>query len=178
MPRLNAVTADQAEGELKEIYDGLTSKMGKIINIFQAMGNSPAALKAYLSMSAALAEGDLSPEDREAIYLAVSQHNNCNYCVSAHTMLAQKIGIDADEILQMRRHAPSSDQHRALIQFVLRVMASKGFVEDAELAAIRDAGYSDGQIAEAIAYIGLATYSNLFNHVHDTELDFPQAPAI
>lgn len=178
MPRLNNVTADQAEGELKEIYDGLTRKMGKVINIFQAMGNSAAALKAYLNMSSALADGDLAPEDREAIYLAVSEHNNCNYCVSAHTVIAKKVGIDGDEILNMRRHEPSDPKRHALVHFVLRVMATKGFVEDAELAAVRDAGYSDGQIAEAIAYIGLATYSNLFNHVHATELDFPEAPAI
>ena len=48
-------------------------------------------------------------------------------------------------------------------------------MEDAELKAVQTAGYSDGQISEAIAFIGLATYSNLFNHVYGTELDFPAA---
>ena len=176
MPRLNVVKPEDATGPVKEIYEDLTKKMGKVINIFQGMGNSPAALKAYLSMSGALNHGELSPEDREVVYLGVSQRNHCQYCVSAHTLLAKKAGLNDEEILSIRRFAPQSEQHQALLKFVTRVIETQGFVEDSEVAAVREAGYSDGQIAEAIAYIGLATYSNLFNHVYGTELDFPPAP--
>ncbi len=178
MPRLNVVKPEQAAGEVKEIYDDLTKKMGKVINIFQGMGNSPAALKAYLSMSGALGHGELSPEDREVVYLGVSQRNNCTYCLSAHTLLAKKAGLNDEEILGIRRFEPKSEKHQALLKFITRVMETHGFVEDSEIAAVQDAGYSDGQIAEAIAYIGLATYSNLFNHVNGTELDFPEAPGV
>ena len=102
MPRLNVVSPDQATGPVKQIYDDLTTQMGKVVNIFQGMANSPAALRAYLSMSAALAEGDLSPEDREVVYLAVSESNGCHYCVSAHSMLAKRIGLSEDETLAAR----------------------------------------------------------------------------
>lgn len=78
MPRLNVVSPNQATGPAKQINDDLTAKMGKVVNIFQGVANSPAALKAYLSMSAALAEGELSPEDREVVYLAVSESNGCS----------------------------------------------------------------------------------------------------
>ena len=176
MPRLNVVEPNEATGAVKEIYVDLTSKMGQVVNIFKGMGNSPAALKAYLSMSLALSEGELSVEDREVVYLGVSQRNECNYCISAHTMLAKLVGMDDEQILAIRRLEPQSESHRALLRFVLRVMDTRGFVEDADITAVREAGYSDGQIAEAIAFIGLATYSNLFNHVFDTELDFPAAP--
>ena len=88
MPRLNTVTPDTATGKTKEIYGDLTGAMGKVVNIFQGMGNSSAALEAYLAMSGALKKGDLSTEDREVIYLAVSEMNGCHYCVSAHTMIA------------------------------------------------------------------------------------------
>ncbi|MEX1028019.1 MAG: carboxymuconolactone decarboxylase family protein, partial [Candidatus Paceibacterota bacterium] len=59
-----------------------------------------------------------------------------------------------------------------------KVIATKGFVKDDDIDTVRGAGYSDGQIAESIGYIGLATFSNLFNHVHDTPLDFPPAPSL
>jgi len=118
------------------------------------------------------------PEDREVVYLGVSQKNGCNYCVSAHTTIAKKAGLNQDQILDIRRFSPESVKHQALLKFVSRVMETRGFVEDEDITAVREAGYTDGQIAEAIAYIGLATYSNFFNHVHDTELDFPPAPAI
>ena len=178
MPRLNVVDPDQATGKSKEIFDGLKKKMGRVVNIFKGMGNSPAALQAYLSMSGALAEGQLAPEDREAVYLAVSQQNGCSYCVSAHTVIAKRAGMTEDQILAIRKFQPQSDKLRALVKFVLRVMERKGFVDDADIAAVRQAGYSDGQIAEAVAYIGLATYSNLFNHIFNTPLDFPEAPKL
>ncbi len=178
MPRLTVVESDSAADDVKEIYSGLESKMGKVINIFKGMGNSSAALNAYLSMSGALKQGHLSPDDREVIYLAVSELNGCHYCVSAHTMISQKNGMADGEILAARRWESDNEQHQALLNFVRQVIDKKGFVSDEELDAVKDAGYTDGQIAETIAFIGLATYSNLFNHVFDTPLDFPEAPSL
>ncbi|MEX2139438.1 MAG: carboxymuconolactone decarboxylase family protein [Pirellulales bacterium] len=175
MPRLKAIQPAEATGPLKQIYDDLTAKTGRVVNIFQGMANSPAALRAYLSMSAALAEGALSRQDREAVYLAVSQNNGCDYCVSAHSMLASRVGLSEDETLAARRFVSSDDKRAALLEFVRKVIATKGFVRDEDITTVRQSGYSDGQIAEAIGYIGLATFSNLFNHVHDTPLDFPAA---
>jgi uncharacterized peroxidase-related enzyme len=178
MPRLNVVEPDQAQGKTKELFDHEVKAKGRVLNIFKAMGNSPAALKAYLDMASTLGGGELLPEDREVIYLGVSQSNDCNYCVSAHTMLAKKAGMTDDQIKAIRKFDPLSPKHQALLKFIRRVMDTKGRVSDGDVAAVQSAGYSDGQIAESIAYIGLATYSNFFNHVHDTPLDLPQAPAI
>lgn len=175
MPRLNVVQPDHASGAVKQVYADLTAKMGKVVNIFQGMANSPAALRAYVSMSAALAEGELSKEDREALYLAISENNGCDYCVSAHSMLARRAGLSEDETLLARQFRSPDARRAALLDFIRKVIATKGFVTDDDIAAVRQAGYSDGQIAEAIGYIGLATFSNLFNHVHDTPLDFPAA---
>src|SRR5690606_37526389 len=110
--------------------------------------------------------------------LAVSQKNGCEYCVAAHTQLAKKAGFEDNQILDIRRFSPEAAKHQALLTFVTRVMETKGHIDDTDIAAVRDAGYSDGQIAESIAYIGLATYSNLFNHVHGTQLDFPEVPSV
>ena len=64
------------------------------------------------------------------------------------------------------------------VAFVRRVIDTKGFVQESDLAAVKQAGYTDGQIAETVGYIALATYSNFFNHVYDTPLDFPQVPKV
>jgi uncharacterized peroxidase-related enzyme len=178
MPRLNVVAPAQATGKVKETYDSLQAKMGKVINIFQGMGNSAAALNAYLGMSKTLAEGELAPADREAIYLAASQYNNCTYCVAAHTLIAQRGGMSEDEVLAIRKFAPKNPKHQALVTFVKRVIDTKGFVQDADVAAVKKAGYTDGQIAETVGYIALATFSNFFNHVYDTPLDFPPVPKV
>jgi alkylhydroperoxidase family enzyme len=93
-------------------------------------------------------------------------------------MIAKRIGMSEEATIAARQFQSSSAGQATLLAFVKRVIASKGFVKDDEIQAVRDAGYSDGQIAEAIGYIGLATYSNLFNHVHDTPLDFPAASTL
>lgn len=179
MPRLNVIAPKHATGPLKETYDSITKKMGKVVNIFQGMANSPSALNAYLSMSAALAEGELSPQDRELVYLAVSESNGCNYCVSAHTMIATKqAGLSECDTLAARRFDSTDNKRAALLTFVSKVIATKGFVSDEDLAHVQVAGYTDGQIIEAIGYIGLATFSNLFIHVHGTLLDFPPAAKV
>ena len=178
MPRLNVLAPDQATGTVKELYNGFEAKLGKVINIFKGMGNSGAALQAYVGLSSALAGGELSPEDLEAIYLSVSERNQCGYCVSAHTMLAIKACLSDEEIIEFRKGGSSDEKRNALIDFTFKVMDTKGFVEDADIEAVREAGYNDAQIAETIGFISLATYTNLFNHVFDTELDFPQAPSL
>jgi uncharacterized peroxidase-related enzyme len=176
MPRLHVVEPNEATGDVKEIFGAFAQKIGKVINIFKGMGNSAAALKAYTGLSGALAAGELAPEDREAIYLSLSEKNDCGYCVAAHTMLAQKAGLSADEIIEFRRGGSSDAQRDALIKFVFRVVQTNGFVDDAEIETVQEAGYTDGQIAEAVAMIALVTYTNLFNHVFGSELDFPAAP--
>lgn len=178
MPRLNTVAPDQAQGAVQETYENLTKKMGKVLNIFQGMGNSSAALNGYIGLSQTLAGGELSEHDREVIYLGVSQANQCNYCIAAHTVVAKGKGMAEEETVAIRKGQPTEAKHQALLAFVNKVMETRGFVADADIQAVRDAGYTDGQIAETIGYIGLATFSNFFNHVYDTPLDFPEPPAI
>ena len=178
MPRLHVVDPSEATGEVKEIFGAFEQKLGKVINIFKGMGNSAAALKAYTGLSGALAAGELAPEDREAVYLSLSEKNDCGYCVAAHTMLAQKAGLSADEVIEFRRGGSSHAQRDALIKFVFRVVETNGFVDDADVEAVRSAGYSDAQIAESVAMIALVSYTNLFNHVFGSELDFPAAPEL
>ncbi len=178
MPRLHVIKPEEATGSAKEIYADVTKRMGKVVNIFQGMANSPAALRAYLAMSAALGDGELPPQDREAVYLAVSESNGCHYCVSAHSMLGKRAGMTDQSALAARQFQSTDSRQQALLSFVRKVIDTKGYVTDGDLAAVRDSGYSDGQIVEAIGYIALATFSNLFNHVHDTQVDFPPAPKL
>lgn len=178
MTRLNEVLPEEAAGDAKQIYADVKQEMGMVPNIFRGLANSPAALRGYLALSSALAEGELTREDREVLYLAVSEDSGCHYCVSAHTMLAKLAGVSEEETLAARQFGSSDSRRDALLKFTKKVITSKGFVSDEDLASVREAGYTDGQIAESVGYIALATFSNLFNHVHDTPLDFPAAPSL
>ncbi|MFO0967174.1 MAG: hypothetical protein U0793_16540 [Gemmataceae bacterium] len=51
-------------------------------------------------------------------------------------------------------------------------------VRNADVAAVRAAGYGDAEIAEVVAHVGLNVFTNYFNNVARTPLDFPKAPAL
>ena len=178
MARLSTVTPEQATGKAKDILDDVRQSFGSVPNIFTGLANSPAALGALVCMEQALSGGALSEAERQAVYLAVSQANGCQYCLAAHTMLAKKAGLSEEETLAVRRSQPGEDKHRSLVKFALAVLDKKGVVSDEDLSDFRSAGYGDAHAAEVVATIAECTFTNFFNHVHQTELDFPPAPAL
>jgi len=176
MGRLQSIDPSQATGRAKEIFDGPLK--GKAFNIFKAMASAPAALDTYLGMSGALSAGVLSAKEREAIQLAVGEANNCGYCVAAHTAIGKGAGLTEAQTVEARRGKVEDAKLGALTRFALAIHEKRGFVSDADLATFKAAGYADGHVAEVVANYALAVYTNYFNHVNQTDLDFPAAAAI
>ncbi|MEC9372857.1 MAG: carboxymuconolactone decarboxylase family protein [Planctomycetota bacterium] len=176
MSRLKPVDPTTATGEAKQIFDGPLK--GKHFNLFKSLANSPAALNAYLGMAGALSKGLLSAKEQETVQLAIAQQNDCDYCLAAHTALGKGAGLSVEQTIGARKGAIDDPKLDALSKFALALHEKKGWVDDADLKRIRDAGYQDGHIAEVVAVYSLATYTNFFNHLNDTPIDFPQAPAL
>ncbi len=176
MPRLNVVDPQRAEGKVRELFEG--PLQGKHFNIFKGLANSPAALEAYLALSGALQHAQLSAKEREYIALATAEANDCRYCLAAHTMLGKMAGLSDADMLAARRGDGTDPRLAALGRFVRALHEKKGYVSDADLAAVRAAGYTDGHIAEITAVYALNVFTNIFNHVNDTAIDFPAAPPL
>lgn len=177
MPRLPLIDPAQTTGRVREILDGPLK--GKHYAIFRAMANSPVALEAYLGLAGAVKHGTLTPGEQEVIQLAVGQANGCEYCLAAHTAAGARVGLSAEQMLGARRGAiPDDARLDALAKFALALHEKRGWVSDEDVAAFRSAGFTDAQIAEAVAVFALATYTNVFNHVVGTPVDFPPAPAL
>jgi AhpD family alkylhydroperoxidase len=178
MPRLNVVTPSQASGRTRELYDGLTKAIGGVPNIYQGIGNSAAALGAALGIGEALKQGQLTAAETEAVKLAVSQAYGCNYCLAAHTLLGKKAGLTDEQAIDIRRGTYGLSKLAALVSFVNAVLHPGARLPDGELQAVRAAGYNDAQITEALMVIAQTVFTNLFNRVHQTPLDFPAAPSL
>jgi AhpD family alkylhydroperoxidase len=176
MPRLKTLEPATLTGRAKEVFDGPLK--GKAFNIFKAMANSPAALDVYLGMSGPLHKGLLSVKEIEAIQLAVGEANGCNYCAAAHTAIAKGAGMSEAETIDARRGKAGDPKLDALIKFSLAIHEKRGFVSDQDVSGVRAAGYGDGHLAEIVAAYALAIYTNYFNHVNQTALDFPPAAKI
>ena len=139
------------------------------------MANSPAVLDGYLQLSTALGKGKLSARTREQIALAVSQENGCDYCLAAHTAIGKMVGLTADQIRDSRLGTAVDPKPDALVRFARKVNESRGRVSDRDIAEVREAGLDDGAIAEVVAQVALNVFTNYFNNVAETDIDFPKA---
>jgi uncharacterized peroxidase-related enzyme len=178
MSRIETVNPSQASGKTKELLDGVKSKLGMTPNLMRVMANSPAVLDAYLKFSGTLGSGDLPAKTREQIALTVGQANSCDYCLSAHSAIGKMVGLTADQILDSRRGTSAEPTTDAVLRFTHQLVEKRGLVSDADLEAVRSAGMNDGAIAEIVANVALNIFTNYFNHVAQTEIDFPRAEVI
>ena len=116
----------------------------------------------------------MSPKLREQLALTVSELNGCQYCLSGHTALGSMVGLSDEEIADSRRGVSPDRKTEAVLQFARSVVAERGKVSDDAVATVRGAGVSDAEIAEVVAHVAVNIFSNYFNHVADTEIDFPE----
>ncbi len=177
MPRLKVIETAQAEPKTKALLEGVEKKMGMTPNLMRTMANSPAVLEAYLGFRNALRAGVLSPKLREQIALTVSELNACHYCLSAHTALGKMVGLGDEEVADSRRGVSPDRKTEAVLQFASKLVSERGWVRDDDVATVRGAGTSDAEIAEVVAHVAVNIFSNYFNHVADTEVDFPEVEA-
>ena len=178
MSRIHQVDPQSATGKAKELLEAVQGKLGLVPNMTRAMANSPAVLDGYLSLSGSLGKGALSAKSREQIALAVAQTNECEYCLAAHSAIGKMVGLSVDQILDSRRGTSVDPKTDAIIQFARQVVDQRGLVSDAQISQVRAAGLKDGDIAEIVANVALNIFTNYFNHVAETEIDFPRAEAL
>lgn len=178
MPRLSALDETNAPKPTQRIFAEVREKLGRVPNLYRGLGHGPAALSAYLAGQAALEETLLSPAERETIALVTSQLHHCDYCLAAHTAVAKTFGLDEAETLEIRRFSSPDERRNALAEFTRDFVEARGWVGDEQVDDLRAAGFSDGEIAEIPAVVALTTLSNWFNHLNETEVDFPVAAAV
>ncbi len=176
MSRLKSIDPAKATGPAKEMLDGIQKKMGKVPNIFRAMANSPAALGVYLGASEALSRSSLSPAIREQVALAVAQVGSCDYCLAAHTVIGKGAGLTEEQTLAARKGTGTEPRATAAVVLARKIVQARGDLSDADIANARKAGLDDGQVAEVLAVTCLNIYTNYFNHLNGTDIDFPAAP--
>ena len=173
MPRLKAIEPDQATGQAKQLLSAVNEKFGMVPNLARTLANSPAALQGYLAFGEALEGGVLGAKLREQIALTVSEANGCGYCVAAHCAIGKSVGLSDSELTDARQSTSPESKVDAVLQFARSLVENRGHVTDEDLDRVRRAGYGDGEIAEIVAVVAWKIFSNYFNHVAGTDVDFP-----
>lgn len=173
MQRIRALELSSAPAESRPLLDAVQKKLSVTPNLFKTLAHSPAGLQAYLQQSQALSSGALTAKLREQIALATAGANDCDYCASAHTLIGKGVGVSVDEAGNNLRGVASDERAQAALSFARAVIDTRGHVSDAQLKTVRDAGYGDAEIVEIVANVAMNIFTNYFNDVAGTEVDFP-----
>ncbi len=178
MQRITAVNAADATGKARQLLDGVQAKLGMTPNLMKTLATAPAVLEAYLNFGAALSTGTLDAKFREQIALTVAQANSCEYCLSAHSAIGKMVGLKPEEILASREAHAQDAKRNAGLRLAQTLVVQRGEVSDQTLADVKAAGYSDGEITEIVASVAINIFTNYFNHLAQTDVDFPRVPVV
>jgi uncharacterized peroxidase-related enzyme len=175
LPRSEALKPDQVPVDSKPTLDAFTKNLGFTPNMLATFAQSPIAFNAWATFRGSLNKA-LDLKTRELISLVVSEVNGCNYCLAVHSFAADKAKLPADEIILARKGHATDPKRDAAVQFARKVIDARGQVSDADLKAVRDAGYTDANIIEIVALVTVYSLTNFFNNVFDPEKDYPVVP--
>lgn len=178
MSRISIPTADQTLDAAKPLLAAVHKQLGVTPNLMKLVSHSPSSLDGYLALSGATGKGKLPVQLRERIALAVAEFNGCDYCLSVHDYLGRNLAKISDAELNAARGGQSEDARtQAALHFALQVLQTRGHVSDADLAAVRLAGFDEASVLEIVVNVSLNVLTNYVNNVAQTDIDFPKVGA-
>lgn len=163
---VNPLTKDQAAPEVHETFEKLSSRAGKVPNIFAAMAHRPAVLNTFLPLYANIVnQGTVEAKYKELAYLRVSMINGCEYCTRAHIASSKRAGVTAEQVAALPFYLRSplfDEKEKATILHADRVTRGAAGIRATQLQELSKF-YDEGQIVELTLVICIANFTNRFN---------------
>lgn len=171
---LSPVDPAHAEGAQKQVLDKAKAQAGSIPNMYANMANAPAVLDTYLhGYSLFRSESGFTPPEQEVVFLAASAANGCNYCMAAHSMIADKVSkVPAETLEAIRSGRPIPDRRlAALHRLTTEMVHTHGRPAPETVQDFLGAGYSERQLLYIVLALAVKTLSNFSNHAFATQVD-------
>ena len=168
MPRISRLNRDEVSASAVSIYDRYLQDRGNVPNMFRTMAHRPEIFETIIRhMEAVLNTGTLPKALKELVIVRTSQLNKTPYCLASHTTICRKLGW-SDEHLEALERAVESGKFSEAEQVAIHLaevmtLTAHGY-SDADFARLRSF-YSEGEVVELMAAIGLFNYFNRFNDV-------------
>ncbi|QNK76488.1 carboxymuconolactone decarboxylase family protein [Winogradskyella undariae] len=174
MNTFNIPTKEEVSSNNQAIFENLNKALGFVPNLYATYAHSDTALENYLNF--ANAKTSLSAKEKEVVNLAVSQVNDCTYCLSAHTAIGKMNGFTDEQILELRAGFSSvNDKLDALAKLAKNITENRGKTDDAVLKNFFNVGYTKGNLIDTISLVGDKTISNYIHSTTQVPVDFPIA---
>ena len=175
MKKLSVLTKEQASEESRQIFEGIEKTVGMLPNIYAVIGNSPNALGSFLEFSEAQKKGTFTTREREAVALAVSEVNGCNYCRSAHTAIARMYGFSEEETLDLRAGTIHNKKLNVVINLAKSLVENRGNANENLVQLFYEEGYDDKALVDLVALVIEKSFTNYIGRLAKPAIDFPVA---
>lgn len=169
---LHSITTAPAKSQ--PLLEDAAKKLGFVPNMYGTMSNSPGLFETYqVGYDRFRSDSGFTPVEQEVVFLTISFENECDYCMAAHSGIADsisKVPREVTDALRAGTDIPDA-KLRTLSRFLRHLMHTRGRPSADEAQAFLTAGYSEVQILELILAIAVKTLSNYSNHIFTTPVD-------
>ena len=178
MKNITVPTRNEVAEKSQRIFDNLEKQLGMVPNLYATIGYSEDALENYLSFSDKAGKSSFSMKEIEAIKLAVSEVNGCEYCLAAHTAIAQMNGFSVEETLDLRAANIEDEKLSVLTQLAREISLKRAYVDEEYLERFYALGYGEKALIDLIAVVTDITFTNYTHALTKIPVDFPKAKGL
>ena len=177
MPRISRLQRDETSDSNQQIFDKYLRDRGNVPNMFRTMAHRPEIFQTIIAhMEAVLNTGTLPKALKELVIVRTSQVNQTPYCLASHTAMARKLGwseLQMESLSSAATSAEFNEREKVAIHLAEVMTRDAHSYTDADFLNLRSF-FSEGEVVELMAAIGLFNYFNRFNDLLQME---PTAPA-
>lgn len=178
MRTITVPTREQLDKKGQQIIDQVKNEMGMVPNLYATLAYSSSTLENYLAYSSKAGKESFSNKELEAIKLAVSEVNGCDYCLAAHTAIAKMNGFTEEETIQLRNGNIANIRLQVLSNLAIDVAQNKGNASDLTKENFFDAGFTEKELIDFLAVVIEITFTNYAHNLTQVPVDFPKAKAL
>jgi alkylhydroperoxidase family enzyme len=153
------------------VLKGAMASGGQLPNFLGVLAGSPAALRAYARFRSELRHGSLTLPTLERIALAVAEHYRSKPGLAIHTRTARQAGVGIDEVASARDWESADPREAALLRYLRALVEQRGLAPMHLHEEAREAGWTDEQLLEAIAYVSLESLTAMVNVAGEVPVD-------
>jgi len=176
MPHLKALNPEDVSTDVQKILAEIEQGFGGIPNLFKTYAHYPPLLSAnWEKVKATMETGSLSSKLKQTIALLVSQDNNTDYCICAHSKILLNMGLRDTELAAIRRNELAqvgfSDKEIKLVTLMRQINRDANQPLADSFAAVKAAGVSDAELVEAYGVMETFIGFNKFLDSLQVEID-------
>jgi uncharacterized peroxidase-related enzyme len=171
MAFIKVVSPQQAQGRLAKLFKQIQAPDGQVDNVLQIHSLRPHTLQGHMAIYKAVLHhtGNQVPEwYLEAIGVLVSRLNGCIYCASHHAEGLKRLlkveGRESDAYLQALQQQipaePFTPAEQLGLAYADKLTRTPGKIEAADIDALREVGFDDGEILELNQVAAYFAYAN------------------